>query len=325
VTEKRLTVVLYRSDRNLWSGGPLQVRVTDIFAAGGPKLLYRGKTESATLDLRLNLPFDAGQIYGIDFTAPGHRPAWQLVRRSDFLRVPEGVEGEDVILRLMLVPDKPGTSDLARGFQRLQQRGSPFAAVGGGLDEATFEQLGGANRMVLLNIEAKLRETFVDGTSLLSFVKAVRYVAVDRVFLLVEAGLKDRLARAADFAGAPGHPAPLIPGGAPAHPDSWKHRRFAEGNVQLSFSADTALLPGVLGGPVHSVDVDIDLGRGLAHVVEYLDNNVIRRGHKTDQTLIYGLLYAQQILPLYTLDPVGGTKARSATRSPARPRKKRNA
>jgi hypothetical protein len=335
VTEKHLTIILYGSDRNLWSGGPLQVRVTDVFAAGGPKLLHRGKTTSATLDLRLDLPFDAGQVYGFDFSAPGHHPAWQLVRRSDFLRQPDGTEGEDVVLRLMLVPDKPGTRDLGQGFERLLQRGSPVAAAGAGLDDDSYQELGEANRMALLNIEAKLRETFVDSTPVLSFVKAVRHVAVDRLFLLVDAGLKDRIARAGDFAGAPGHPAPDIPGGAPAHPDSWKHRRFAEGNVQLSFSAETELLPGKPNAPVHSVDVDIDLGRGLAHVVEWLDNNVVRRGQKTNQALIYGLLYAQRILPLYTLDPIAATTARAprlravpaqtARRAPARRGRKRHA
>ena len=325
MTEKHLTVLLYGSDRNLWNGGPVQVRVTDIFAAGGPRLLHRARISSCTLDLRLDLPFDAGQIYGFDFSAPGHHPAWQLVRRSDFLRMPEGVEGEDAVLRLMLVPDKPGVRDLSQGFQRLQQRGSPIAAAGAGLDEESYQALGAINRMALLNIEAKLRETFVDGAPVLSFVRAVRHVAVDRLFLLVDASLKDRVARAADFAGAAGHPAPDLPGGSPAHPDSWKHRRYAEGNVQLSFSAETELLPDRPQAPVHSVDVDIDLGRGLAHVVEWLDNNVIRRGHKTDQALIYGLLYAQRILPLYTLDPVAATTARSARLRPVATRSARRA
>lgn len=325
MTEKHLTVLLYGSDRNLWSGGPLQVRVTDIFAAGGPKLLHRGRTDKATIDLRLDLPFDAGQVYGFDFSAPGHHPAWQLVRRSDFLRLPDGVEGQDAVLRLMLVPDEPGTRDLGQGFQRLQQRGSPMAADGCGLDERRYEALSPANRMALLNIEAKLRETFVDGLPVLSFVKAVRHVAVDRLFLLVDPTLKDRVARAADFAGAAGHGAPDIPGGSPAHPDSWKHRRFAEGNVQLSFSADTIAMPGRSSAPVHSVDVDIDLGRGLAHVVEWLDNNVIRRGHKTDQALIYGLLYAQRILPVYTLAPVAATTAKAARLRPVAARSARGA
>ena len=57
---------------------------------------------------------------------------------------------------------------------------------------------------------------------------------------------------------------------------------------------------------MHSADVDIDLGRGLAHAKEWLENNVFRPGHKTNQALVYALLYAQGILPRYTLDPVAG-------------------
>jgi hypothetical protein len=63
---------------------------------------------------------------------------------------------------------------------------------------------------------------------------------------------------------------------------------------------------------VHSADVDIDLGRGLAHAVEWLENNVFRPGHKTNQALIYALLYAQGILPKYTLDPVSATTRSAA-------------
>ena len=43
--EKRVTVILYGCDRNLWSGGPLQIRVSDLFAAGGPKVLSSGTAE----------------------------------------------------------------------------------------------------------------------------------------------------------------------------------------------------------------------------------------------------------------------------------------
>ena len=41
--------------------------------------------------------------------------------------------------------------------------------------------------MAFLNIEAKLRETIIDGAPLMSFVRGVRHVAVDRVFLLFDA------------------------------------------------------------------------------------------------------------------------------------------
>ena len=135
--EKRVTVILYGCDRNIWSGGPLQIRVSDLFAAGGAQLLYQGQTEESTLELRLDLPFDAGQVYGLTFAAPRHRPAWQLVRRLDFIRVPEQVEGDDLVLRLMLVPDSPGTTDTPKGLGRLQQIASR-SPRGHRVDAATF-------------------------------------------------------------------------------------------------------------------------------------------------------------------------------------------
>jgi len=315
VTEKRLTVILYGCDRNLWRGGPLSVRVSDVFAAGGPRPIYQGKTDESTVEFSLALPFDAGQVYGITFSAPRHRPAWQLIRRQDFIRVPENLEGDDLILRLMLVPDAPGTTDLPKGFDRLKQNASPFVASPISIDNAAFRTLDVAAQMAFLNIEAKLRETVLDGIPLLGLVRGVRHVAVDRVFLFFDAGLKARLPRSSEFAAAPGHPAPGNLADLPAHPDSWKHIRFAEGNVQLSFSKEAMALPG--GDPaslVHSADVDIDLGRGLAHAQEWLVNNVFLPGHKTNQALVYALLYAQGILPRYALDPAADTTSRSAPR-----------
>lgn len=305
--DKRLTVVLYGSDRNLWSGGPLQIRVADVFASGGPRELYRGEAHESTLELRLGLPFDAGQVYGISFAAPNHRPAWQLVRRADFIRMPQEIEGDDLMLRLMLVPESPGSTDLAKGLDRLAAGASPFAALGSGIDAARFAASAPAAKMAFLNIEAKLRETIIAGAPLLSFVRGVRHMAVDRVFLFLDAALKARMSRAIDFAAAPGHAAPKALPHLGAHPDSWKHTRFTEGNVQLSFARDAQPFPDGEAALVHSADVDIDLGRGLAHAKEWLVNNVFRPGHKTDQTLVYGLLFAQGILPYYTLDPAEAT------------------
>jgi hypothetical protein len=311
VTEKRLTVILYGCDRHLWNGGPLEIRVDDVFASGGPKGLYTGRTNQPLVDLRLELPFDAGQVYGLTFSAPRHRPAWQLIRRQDFLRGADQVEADDSILRLMLVPDSPGTTDVPLGFERLQQIASPFAVPGAGVDAHTFEQLDVAAQMAFLNIEAKLRETSIDGAPLLSFVRAISHVAVDRVFLLFDAALKPRMAPSRDFAGAAGHGAPKDHPELQAHPDSWKHTRFSEGNVQLSFTRDASPLPGASPpSMVHSADVDIDLGRGLAHAREWLVNNVFQPGHKTNQSLVYGLLYSQGILPKYTLDPSPASRGR---------------
>lgn len=318
--EKRVTVILYGSDRNLWNGGPVQIKVTDLFAAGGPKPLSSGRADASTVELRLELPFDAGQMYGLTFSAPRHRPAWQILRRHDFIRMPDQIEADDLVLRLMLVPDSPGTTDVSAGLDRLVQMASPFIAPGSGVDAAWFERLNVAAQMAFLNIEAKLRETIIDGAPLISFVRGIRHVAVDRVFLLFDSVLKPRMLRAIEFAGAPGHGAPSEPEGLPDHPDSWKHTRYAEGNVQLSFSADAVPLAG--GGAtslVHSADVDIDLGRGLAHAKEWLENQVFKPGHKTNQALVYAQLYAQGILPQYTLDPIAATTRRAATRLVSRP------
>jgi hypothetical protein len=316
-TQKRVTVILYASDRSLWTGGPVQITVTDLFAAGGRRVVFRGRTDAATVELKVDLAFDAGQVYALAFSAPRHRPAWQFVRRLDFMRAPEQSERDDLILRLMLVPDKPAATDAEDGHARLSQAGSPFVAPVTGLQAAAFKGLDVPAQMAFLNIEAKLRETTIDGAPLLSFVRGVRHVAADRVFLSFDPALKARMPRAPEFAGAPGHPAPNTPSGLPAHPDSWKHTKFAEGNVQLSFSREAE--PGGPGASaIHSADVDIDLGRGLAHATEWLHNNVFAPGHKTSQALVYALLYTQGILPLYTLEPVRPPVSRGLHRSTLR-------
>ena len=324
MNDKRLTVVLYGSDRNLWAGGPLQLRISDVFAAGGPKPLYEGRSEAATIELRLQLPFDAGQVYGFTFSAPGHRPAWQLVRRLDFIRAGGQVEIDDLILRLMLVPDAPGTTDLPGAFERLQQIASPFAMSGSGITAEAYQGLDIAAKMAFLNVEAKLRETAVDESPLITFVKGVTHVAVDRVFVLFDPALKSRMPRSGDFADAPGHKAPKSLPHLPDHPDSWKHVRFSEGNIQLSFSKDATQIGGA-SSIVHSADVDIDLGRGLAHAKEWLENNVFKPGHRTNQALVYALLYAQGVIPRYTLDPMPATTRSLSTLTLKRIAPKRSA
>src|SRR5262245_11367100 len=155
--QKRLTTILYGSDRNLWQGGPLSLQVSDIFAPRGPRRLYEGEVSESTVELRLDLPFDADQMYGVTFSAPHHRPAWRFIRRQDFIGTIDRVEHDELILRLMLVPDVPGTTDLANALTRLQDSASPFAATGSGIGKTKFEGFDVATKMAFLNIEAKLR------------------------------------------------------------------------------------------------------------------------------------------------------------------------
>jgi len=173
-----------------------------------------------------------------------------------------------------------------------------------GVSKPEYLALKPAAKMALLNIEAKLRETSLGGMPLLSFVEKVRCVEVDRVFLFVKSELKALIERSSDFAAAPGHGPPDASVPLPAHWDSWKHRRFGAGNIQVSFSESAEPLPGNPGKQVFSTDIDIDLERGLAHVSEWLDNHLLHPGKKTDQSQVYALLFSQGIYPEYTLNPL---------------------
>ncbi|MEK6320275.1 MAG: hypothetical protein AABN33_01195 [Acidobacteriota bacterium] len=286
----------------------MRLQVTDVSRAP-LKSLHEQRLASGTSTVVMNLEvlFDAGQVYGVSVDVKKHRAAWQLINHRSFFRQ-EGaaeIEVNDIGMRLMLVPRSPTSSDLEEGYSRLSHRGSPIVADKTGLAKQEYLKLSPERKMALLNIEAKLRETRMNGVPLLSFVEGVRYVDVDRLFLFVRAELKHIVETSSEFAGAPGHPAPKdTPIALPPHRDSWKHKRFGAGNLQLSFSEAAETLPGDSGKQGFSVDADIDLAQGLEHVPEWLKNHF--SGKKTDQTLVYTLLFNQRINPEYTLDPVSG-------------------
>lgn len=306
MSEKTLTLILLRSDRELWDGGSARLQVTDVNRAPLKILLdQRLAAGSHTVQMNLDLLFDAGQSYGISVDAPKHRSAWQLINRRTFIREEGGSEAEvkESFMRLMLVPNKPSSSSLDSGYDRLLDRGSPVVAASTGITRQAYQEIKPQAKMALLNIEAKLRETRLNGASLLSFVEAVRLADVDRLFLFMRSDLKEAIENSPQFASAPGHGAPSnTPVVLPAHPDSWKHRRFGAGNLQLSFSKAAEPLPGNADKRVFSVDADMDLAEGIGHVFEWLDNHFGKK--TTDQTLIYALLFSQGIIPDYTLDPI---------------------
>ncbi len=315
---KQVTVIVLRADRELWDGGPLQLRVTAL-RPGLPRLKdVEFPGTSNIIQVNLDLPFDAGQAYGIQVEADDHRSAWQIIRRRTFLREEGGqtIEIDNAIFRLMLVPDNPRSLDLDQGYDLLLAEGSPTVSGPHPWPRESYEDMGDSEKMAFLNIDAKLRDTRINGVSIRSVVEGVSHVGPARVFLLSRPELKDRVAVSSDFSSAPGHGSPggsTIP--LPEHPDSWKHNRFGAGNLQLSFSDLTIPLPGNTTQRVHSVDADIDLERGLLHVAEWLDNEVFNPGQTTDQTLIYALLFSQGIIPRYTLSPIGGAERRSGRRA----------
>jgi hypothetical protein len=320
MVKKKVTLVLYGADRTLWRGPAPDLSVRRLYPTR--LLLEDRKLQGTAVDLNMDVLFDAGQAYVVMVTAKKHRPAWLIVDHGTFIGLVAGkkVERDFAILRLMLVPAKPVSADLGQGFAKLVARGFPLALW----DQSWYDGLGAGDgsvgdasyKMALLNIEAKLRETYVDGRPLASFVRAVRRVNADRIFILVKAELKQMVEASADFAPAEGHKAPAGQPKTPAHPGGWKHKAFDVGNLQLCFSAGTEDWTG--GGavePCYSVDADIDLKSGFGHVVEWLDNNVFGK-ELTNQTVVYKLLYDQGILPAYTLDqvtPAGEAKGSTPT------------
>ena len=305
---KTITLIAVGADRELWTGGALELQVTDM--RKGLKVLHEQTLQpgSSVIQLNLDLPFDAGQVYAVSFDAKKHRAAWQLIKRRSFIREEAGtqIEVKSITLRLMLVPEKPKSKDLNDGYDKLLAAGSPTVSGKHGWSKSAYSELNEAAKMAFLNIDAKLRETRIGGVSLWSFVEGVSHVDVDRVYLYVKPELKQLIDDSPEFAGALGHPkvpknttVPL-----PGHPHSWKHARFGAGNLQLSFSEDTLPLPKEKTKRVFSVDADIDLERGLLHVGEYLDNKFIHPSQKTNQTLVYALLFSQGIITAYTLSPL---------------------
>lgn len=315
MADKKLTLILYGADRQLWNSGKANLRVTRFDSNGKDALWVRGfgkrarkniALEGAIIEINLDLAFDAGQVYCFHVTAPKHRRAFQIVSRDTFLRAEgdERIERSDTICRLMLVPRKPSSPDLDAGFDKLLSRGSPMVAPQTGISKETYQALKPAAKMALLNIEAKLKSTQVNGTELLSCVTGLRAVEVDRLYLMMSSELKDFVKHSPHFASAPGHKKPEDHPDLPGHPDSWKHTVYGVGNLQLSFSRSPRNWPAGGTSKSFSVDADIDLERGLKHLWEWLVNNVFKPGTKTDQTVVYGLLYDQGIIPSYTLNTI---------------------
>jgi hypothetical protein len=303
--KKKVTVIVLGADQKLWTGGPLRLKVTDL--RKGLKSLKNVSFPGTSniIEVNLELPFDAGQAYGIQVDAEGHRSAWQIIKRRTFLREEGGqvIEIDNAIFRLMVIPNKPRPLGLNQAYDLLKAEGSPFVNGPDAWPQGKYNDMGEPEKMAFLNIDAKVRDTRIMGLSLRQSVRGVSLVGPARVFMFVRSELKDLVAASPDFSTAPGHPKPPKGTSLPGHPDSWKHNRFGAGNLQLSFSKETVPLPSDQNMRVYSVDADIDLERGLLHVAEWLENEVLHPGKKTDQTRVYALLFSQGIIPRYTLIP----------------------
>ena len=257
------------------------------------------------LELHRDLAFSRGEVYDLIATAADHHQNnWQLTRRS-FNRT-GGRTALD--LQMILIPKRPPSSpDLHNGFNQLADLGSPLVGTNG-LSSAQYQNLNMHKKMALLNLEAKLRATEIDGGRLIDSVTGLQVfpgsssspaVEPDRIYVTMDSAVKDALKdrylrETAQFERAEtGHSARR---GLVAHPHGWKQAAFPRGNLHLSFSAQP-----INNNSGYSVDVDIDLERGNRHFGEVVTN--VATGHQTNQAIVYSLLYTQGICPSYTLDP----------------------
>src|ERR1044072_1961367 len=192
MVKKKVTVIVLRADRELWDGGPLRLKVTDLRA--GLKVLkdvsFPGT--SNIIQVNLDLPFDAGQAYGIQVDADDHRAAWQIIKRRTFLREEGGhtIEIDNAIFRLMVIPENPSSVDLDQGYDQLLAEGSPAVTGAQPWPKQRYLAMDDASKMAFLNIDAKMRDTRINGLPIRSFVRGVGGVAPARVFFFVRLELK---------------------------------------------------------------------------------------------------------------------------------------
>ena len=314
MANKQVTLILHEADRELWGSGDFTLQVRRFDSNGIKKMHFQSggqnttklKSDKPSLRLDLNLFFNAGQRYFLLIKAPGHRQIFHVLHRRSFITKEDSVEVErpDTTIRTIMIPKKAKSSDLAAGFDKLENRGSPLVKKDIGISRETYTKLEPAAKMAMLNIEAKLRSTRIDGAPVSTSVTGLRHVGPDRIYVMMKPQIKGMVEASPAFGSAPGH-GKKKGLNLPAHPDSWKHRAFPVGNLQLSFSKDPENWPNLFSDEERSfsVDADIDLEKGVKHWGEWLKNNVIKPGHKTGQPVVYGLLFGQGILPDYTLDP----------------------
>ncbi len=216
MANKQVTLILNAANRTLWQGGAFTLRIHRQDSNGikamrfqtsnGPR---RTKLESdqPTLQLDLDLAFNRGQRYILHADAPGHRGIFHVLHRRSFISREDGADLErpDAIVRTIMIPDRAASSDLDGGFDKLRDRGSPLVETGIGISRDEYQALTPSAKMAMLNIEAKLRSTRIDGTPLGASVTGLRRVKPDRIFVMMKPPIKDMVDRSGAFAPAPGH------------------------------------------------------------------------------------------------------------------------
>ena len=164
------------------------------------------------------------------------------------------------------------------------------------MTEASFLALAPERVAGALNIEAKLRNTLLDGTpgiDLIRQIEGLNGIQQDRILVKVDQSMPQRvqaeIERSDGFFQVPPFANEVFHRGFPI---SFK-QKVPFGSLQLSFAEkpeDDGLL---------RADIDIDLFTDIGHFGEVLRNIITQK--ETDPYNVYVQLFDQNIFPLYVL------------------------
>ena len=245
-----------------------------------------------------------GRDYGVQVFPLRHRPVGVVQRAPDTV-TPANVHVFCPVHPLRVTrPRFPDflalPADLTAVLERStleRDTGTPpaLAAPGGTPGEQLYNGLDDIARAGLLNVYAKMRNTFAGGLEMWSFVTDVYRVRGDRIFANVHVSFRDHVRSAAaaqvfeKVSGSLHTPPPGF-----VHADSFKHQAFQAGILQLTFFASAA--PPLL----FKVDADIDDAGGIGHVFQVL-RNFLTSGETHPYDVHQILQYHQLIDPGYDL------------------------
>lgn len=291
-TTGTIKISVFDGSRQLWSGPQVRLKLTDPFINSSNKTVADETMKKGVNTILLNeVPADAGQRFILMVDADKHRS------HSVFPVKPR--PGEEVPMNIMLIPDNPVPDFSKFSYDDLKIRSPQFhQALSANIPESDFLGLAksdpkfGAIRMAaLLNIEAKLRATPLKQGNAVDFIRSIRDLDAlerDRLKANVADNMPSNVRGLKTFGELNEDLNELNHKGFPV---SFKEK-VAFCSLQLSFAKKGE------GGLLAS-DVDIDLLTDIGHFGEVIRNKITKM--KTDPFTVYGLLFDQNIRPLYTL------------------------
>ena len=289
-TTGKIVATIFRGDRELWTDGSINLRVLDPFSNTEKKLADIDTNRGISSVILSGVPTDQGQNYALIATKGGFRDAAIYPVKP----LPGAVIGTS----LMMIRKNPQPDFSSVSFARLGEFSPGFvqALTDGGVTEATFLALESERVAGALNIEAKLRNTLLDGTpgiELIRQIEGLDGIRQDRILARVDRTMPQRVRAEIEqfdtFSVVPAFANEVFHEGFPI---SFK-QKVSFGSLQLSFAQN----PGSDG--LLRADIDIDLFTDIGHFGEVLRNIITQK--ETDPYTVYVELFDQGIFPLYIL------------------------